>query len=406
MLSRKVRLIIKKIVQKLKETSALVPDFFHFLFSNPSQKEGERIVFVGTLIHGRIARIAKWLKRTTSKEIIFICSSNGYREQLNNNSFDEVYTYKSTYGLRNIIKQFDTASTIFHTFGPPYEAAEKVVRYTKHSKTVFDFQDLLITNFGLNPPFAYMKRDMVKEKYVLKNVDGIVNHSLELQTAKKYYGAIPAKKLYFPNYTDNDYFKFKRTPKLNSLDIHLVYVGSIISEDRNKSYYGGLQLHWLIKELDKQRIHFHVYPSPALLDDYLSDYKELDKKLEFFHFHEPVSQECLSNVLLNYDFGILPFFHRTNSRLNDKRYYSTTLKMFNYFESSLPIIISDELLFQKYLGSKFGGTVEISWDHVFNLRQRLEVVDYEELINNIINNREKHSLLKKINNLVDFYDNL
>jgi hypothetical protein len=402
MLSRKVRLIIKKIVQKLKETSALVPDFFHFLFSNPSQKEGERIVFVGTLIHGRIARIAKWLKRTTSKEIIFICSSNGYREQLNNNSFDEVYTYKSTYGLRNIIKQFDTASTIFHTFGPPYEAAEKVVRYTKHSKTVFDFQDLLITNFGLNPPFAYMKRDMVKEKYVLKNVDGIVNHSLELQTAKKYYGDIPAKKLFFPNYVDNDFLQ-ENSKALNIDTLSIVYVGSIMSDYRNKDYFGGQMLHWLIHKMEKQKIHFHIYPSPTLLAEHIIDYVELDRKYDYFHLHLSVPQEVLAKELKQYDFGVIPFFHRTNKKLNDKRWYSTTLKMFNFFEAGLPIIIGEDVLFQNFMGSRYGGSIKATWEDFDDLRKLVSKSNHNSIVNSIKEKRETLSIKNKINRLSSFY---
>lgn len=406
MLSRNLKLIKKKILLKGKELMYYFPDFFRLLLSKGNNDEKQRIVFVGTLIHGRIARIAKWLKRSTSYELVFICNYNGYTDKLNNSSFDQVLTYKTVYGLRALLKQFDSPSTIFHTFGPPYEAAETVVRHCERGKKIFDYQDLLVTNFGLNPPFSYMKKDMVKEKYVLKNVDGIVNHSLELQTAKKYYGAIPAKKLFFPNYTDNDFFKRKKIGEYLGEEIHLVYVGSVISEDRNRDYFGGLQLHWLIKEFDRQGIHFHIYPSPALFDDSLADYKELDRQLEFFHFHESVSQERLSSELLNYDFGILPFFHRTNSRLNDKRYYSTTLKMFNYFESSLPIVISDELMFQNFMGDKFGGTLKVSWDDIFNLNNRLKDIDYAELVNSIINKREMNSLRKKINNLVLFYQNL
>ncbi len=405
MLSRKIKLVFKKLVLKIKEVSALVPDFLLYFFSNPSKKEEERIVFVGTLIHGRIARLAKWLKRTTSKEIIFICSSNGYTDKLNNNSFDQVHTYKTTYGLRYILKQFDSASTIFHTFGPPYEAAETVVRYCKHSKTVFDYQDLLITNFGLNPPFAYMKRDIVKEEYVLKNVDGIVSHSLELQTAKKYYGEISAKKLFFPNYVDNDFLQ-ENSKKLDIDSLSIVYVGSIMSDYRNRDYFGGQMLHWLIHKMEEQKIHFHIYPSPTLLAEHIIDYVELDKKYEYFHLHLSVPQEVLAKELSQYDFGVIPFFHRTNKKLNDKRWYSTTLKMFNFFEAGLPIIIGEDVKFQNFMGRKYGGSIEASWQDFDDLISLVGKSNHGGIVNSIKEKRVGLSIQSKIGRLASFYHQL
>tara|TARA_R110002049_G_scaffold140720_17_gene301958 strand:- start:8337 stop:9464 length:1128 start_codon:yes stop_codon:yes gene_type:complete len=375
------------------------------MFNRKKSIDKERIVFVGTLIHGRIARTAKWLKRTTSKEIIFICNHNGYTDKLGNSSFDKVLTYRTPYGLRAILKEYDTPTTIFHTFGPPYEAASTVVKYVKKSKKIFDYQDLLVTNFGLKPPFSYMKKDMKKEEFVLKNVDGIVSHSLELQTAKKYYGEIPAKKLFFPNYTDNDFFYHPTKTKVND-ELSIVYIGSIMSDYRNKDYFGGQMLHWLIHKMEQQKIHFHIYPSPTLLAEHIVDYVELDKKYDFFHLHLSVPQDQLTEELKQYDFGVIPFFHRTNKKLDDKRWYSTTLKMFNFFEAGLPILFGEDLWFQRFMGSKFNGSVSVTWEEFDDLHSKIEQVDYEKLVVSICEKRVEYSLKVQINRLILFYNNL
>ncbi|MDB9774822.1 hypothetical protein OAB47_01160 [Vicingaceae bacterium] len=405
MLSRNLKLIKKKILLKGKELMYYFPDFFRLLISKGSNDEKQRIVFVGTLIHGRIARIAKWLKRSASYELVFICNYNGYTDKLNNSSFDQVLTYKTVYGLRALLKQFDSPSTIFHTFGPPYEAAETVVRHCERGKKIFDYQDLLVTNFGLNPPFSYMKKDMVKEKYVLKNVDGIVSHSLELQTAKKYYGEILAKKLFFPNYTDNDYFYSPTKVKVND-ELSIVYIGSIMSDYRNKDYFGGQMLHWLIHKMEQQKIHFHIYPSPTLLAEHIIDYVELDKNYDYFHLHLSVPQDQLTQELKQYDFGVIPFFHRTNKKLDDKRWFSTTLKMFNFFEAGLPILFGEDLWFQRFMGSKFNGSIAVSWEEFDNLSSKIGQVDYEKMVVSICEKREEYSLKVQINRLLLFYNNL
>lgn len=403
---RKLKLFFRKLTIGWEEVKYLIPDFFIYFFTKRQFPKEPSIIFVGTAMHGRIARITKWLARNSQFELLLICKNSGFSNKFINSDFTKVLTYRNSWHLKSILKKLDSQNVIFHSFGPPYQASKVLVNNIKFGKTIFDFQDLLVTNFGLNPPFTYMKREIKNEKYVLSEVDGIINHSLELQTAKKYYGTIAHKKLFFPIYTDNDQFVNRQKNNLDFENLHIVYIGGIMSAYRNKDYFGGLQIHWLIKKLNDQRIHFHVYPSPSLLKEHIIDYIELDKKLDYFHLHSSVSQKKLSSELANYDFGVLPFFHRTNNRLNDKRYYSTTLKMFNYFESGLPIILSEDLLFQNYMANKYGGGIKASWEDFDNVRELLKNQDYNQLLNNIKLNRVNLSLENNIHKILNFYKEL
>jgi len=246
---------------------------------------------------------------------------------------------------------------------------------------------------------------MVKEKYVLQNVQGIISHSLELQLAKKLYGGITAKKLFFPNYVDSKLFVSKKKSELGS-EVHLVYAGGVYSKHRNKDYFGGGQLHWLIEKLNKQKIHFHIYPSPVNLKSDLIDYYQLDKELHYFHFHDAVKQDKLAEEMTQYDFGVLPFFHRTNNKSNYKRKYATTLKLYNYFEAGIPVIIGEDVEFQNYMGSRFGGSIKAKWEDFDQLIQLISRYEYKNLLEKIEESREVLSLTNNIYKVINFYKNI
>lgn len=400
----KILLLFDKIKSRLIEELSSIPDFALYHFSLKSKLKQPTIVFAGTMIHARIPRMARALKDSGAKyNLVLLCKKDKYDPKLSNDCFDIIELFNSEWGVKRIVKRYDSNLTVFHSFGPPYDAANIVVRHAKQGKTVFDYQDLLLSNFELNPPFTYMKKDMVKEKYVLQNVQGIISHSLELQLAKKLYGGIAAKKLFFPNYVDSNLFVSKKEPKLGS-EIHLVYAGGIYSKHRNKDYFGGGQLHWLIEKLNKQKIHFHIYPSPVNLKSDLIDYYQLDKELHYFHFHDAVKQDKLAEEMSQYDFGILPFFHRTNKKSNYKRKYATTLKLYNYFEAGIPIIIGEDVDFQNYMGRRYGGSIKAKWEDFDDLKRLITEYKYEELIENVEENRKRLSLKSNIHKVLNFYE--
>jgi hypothetical protein len=132
----------------------------------------------------------------------------------------------------------------------------------------------------------------------------------------------------------------------------------------------------------------------------------MDQKLEYFHLHESVEQESLSEEISKYDFGVLPFFNRTNGMLNDKRSYATTLKLYNYFESGLPIIIGEDVKFQNYMGKRFGGSIQAKWEDFDNLKSLLQKYNYDNLLELVKKNRQNKSLENNIPKLLDFYKNV
>ena len=397
----KIKLFSKKLKLKIGEWSSSIPDYIHYKFSSEKIVDQPTIVFVGTYMHARIGRIAKWTKRKSAYKIHLICSKNGFLDQLSNNTFETTLLFRNTWHLKRILKRYSHPNVIIHSFGPPHLAAFEVMKMNTLAKRVFDYQDLMITNFGFEAPFAYMQKELEKEEFILNKAELIVNHSLELQVAKKNYESIPGKKLYFPNYTDNDFFIEKPLKRNN--EIHLVYAGSVYSKFRNSDYFGGSQLHWLIEKLNNQGIHFHIYPAPTNVGANLVDYEKMHEELEFFHLHQPLKQEELSMALSAYDFGVLPFFDRLTKVLPQKRRYSTTLKLLNYAEAGIPVIMSEDLEFQHHLGNRVGVAIRTSWDEFGELKNKIEDLDLEEIHQRIQMNRERYSIEKNIARLLAAY---
>lgn len=407
MLIYKVKILKKKIFARLNEIVFSLPDFvkLHFVKTISSKTDSKSIVFVGSLLVARIPRMAKWINRQTDYRLLLVCKKDGFINKFFKDTFDEVILYRNQYHLKAIIKSFDPSNHLLHSFGPPCEDPFIAMKEFK-GKCIYDYQDLLVSNFGMQPPFAYMKKGIIFERFLLENADYVVNHSLELQAAKKIYPNFKPSpnQLFFPNYTDNDSFVYSKNKKLDMDDIHLVYAGGIMSSFRSKDLFGGLQLHWLIEKLQRQKIHFHIYPSPTLLKEHISDYYELDKKYEYFHLHPSVDEKKLTSELSKYHFGILPFFHRTNKRLDVKRYYATTLKIFNFFEAALPVLLSEDLDFQNFVANKYSAGVKMSYEDFDNVREKIQKIDYNSMIASLHEKRELYSLKNKIHNLTEVYN--
>lgn len=401
----KFSILIKKIAERTLYWSTYIPDFLFFQLTKRKTPKEKIVVFVGMYMHARVARMARWVKQTSNRKCILVAQKAVFTPALSNDSFDKTFLFRNKWHLLKILKSYGGRNVIIHSFGPPHEAAFELIKLSKEKNEkqviLFDFQDLMISNFGLNPPFSYMKKDLDREKFILNNADGIVAHSLELQTAKKYFGEIKTPKLFFPLYVDNVAFK----EKANKIDdeLHLVYVGGVHSKFQNKDYFGGLQLYWLVEKLNEQKIHFHIYPAPTNRKEDLIDYIKFDKKFDYFHLHEPVSQANLIEEINKYDFGVIPFFHNTNNKLNAKRTYCTTLKLFNYIEAGIPMIIGEDTAFENFLGQRFNSSISFTYEMFDDVRKNLSSINYNETLEHIRQTRETYSLENNIQKLLEFY---
>ena len=215
------------------------------------------------------------------------------------------------------------------------------------------------------------------------------------------------KTIFFPLYCDDDVFQNNAKP-LNPDDIHLVYAGGVAGSHRNPKQYGNIQFHDIINILSKQKIHFHIYPSPSNIRADYEEYESIAKQNSFFHFHEPVAQENLAKELSKYHFGIHTGFVNAEFHMqsSDKYKLCTTLKLFNFIEAGLPVIISDNIIYQSWVLERNKSGITINRGELDNLSNVILGRNYMELVQNVSEAQKKLSLKKNTIRLLNFYNKI
>ena len=371
-----------------------------------TEKQVKTIVFVGEFLPPRIPRMAKWLKRESEFYFILLCHERGFVEKYTDASFDETHLFRNNWHLKRLLKKIKHIDLI-HGFAPKSYYCNVARKFVK-APYIHDMQDVYATYYGLNPTLNWLKQELPHERECLANADGVVAHCLEANVAFRKYGITKKPPtLFFPLYCDDDFFQ-EHTKIFNPNEIHLVYAGGVAGSHRNPKQYGNIQFHNLIETLSKQKIHFHIYPSPSNMSADYEEYESIARSNSFFHFHESVSQQSLAKELSKYDFGIhLGFINdHKHQQSADKYKYCTTLKLFNFIEASLPMIISDNLIYQSWMLERHSAGVVINRQELFNLKSKLLEKDYSMRISELIANRSRLSLFKNTVRLMTFYNRI
>lgn len=292
---------------------------------------------------------------------------------------------------------------LYHGCAPKSFYPDLVRQFVKEPFLI-DMQDVFTCYYGLEPTIRGIKKEIPLERNCLLHSQGIVAQSLEPNVGiRKYATKNKPPAIFFPLLCDNDKF-LNNDKKLDAGDIHFVYAGGVAGSHRDKAHYGSIQFHDLIKVLDGQQIHFHIYPSPSNIRADYEEYVQIAQTTEYFHFHDSISLEALAGELNKYHFGLLPFFSTHSEQSKDKYKYATSLKLFNYIEAGLPILVSKDLVYQSWIVNRFNAGIVIGIEDLARMRQVVTAQDYTSLVDKLIGSREKISLKAHIPRLLKFYE--
>ena len=393
---------IQKNIRRIKFISLSAIDFIRFQFTskNKNHSDKKKILFVGDHLQARIPRIAKLLNESGKYETVLITLSGKNNSNFNSECFHQQLTYRTYWELRKILKK-EFNCLFVHAFGPPNWATKICIK--AGLKTIMDCQDMNVSYYGLTPPFAYLKLDLPNEKYCIDNCAGLISQSIEPYNAIKTYSSKkPDKTLFFPLFCNEDNLIFN-SKKISDGKTHVVYVGMIAGSFQNKLHYGPYQLESLISKFNNQKIHFHIYPAPNTSKKVIEEYMEFQDRYDFFNFHKCVNQSQLSQEISQYHFGILPFFDKNNKKNKTKRRRGTSLKIFNYIEAQLPILISEDMDFQNWMVTRHKAGISISYDDLGDIKPKLRSKNYNKIIQELTENREKIVLQNQFHRLEEFY---
>lgn len=400
--------MISKYINRIKFISFSALDAMVYIFSKKeSIDSGEKltIVYLGDFLQARIPRLAKTISKEGDYNLTLITFRNNNFKEYNSGVFDHQLSYRTYWQLKSILKKIPKTALI-HAFGPPNWATKIAIK--KGFKTIMDCQDMTVTNYGLNPSMIHLKMDLPNEKFCLENSSGVISQSLEVLNAFRVYEIEKRPKtLFFPILCDETQFIDPVNKELSAESvIHLVYVGGLAEKSKTHPFHQGLKIHWLIQALKEQKIHLHLYPAPSMSQEAIQEYKSLSTSNPYFEVHPCLPQNELSKEISKYHFGILPFFNKTAGRNIEKRKYGTSLKLFNYLEAGLPCIISQDLEFQAWMATRYGGSIKVSYEETFDLRKALNEFDYNTMIENLRKGRNEIGLSNNIHKLIEFYQEI
>lgn len=365
--------------------------------------EGPLLLYTGERYQHHVPRIAKWVVRKSNWRTMLICHRHYFPKKYDSEVYHSKATFRNPWHFRRMLLLLRKEVDLVHAFGP-YSLYPGIIRRETDIPLIDDLKDINISYFGEDPPFAYLKRDLPHERYLMENANGIISSSFEAVNAYREYGIVKRPpSIFFPIYTENDLFTEGKR-EFDPAEIHIVYVGGVVGAHRDPRQYGTIQFHKVIEQLSAQKIHFHIYPAPSTLPEDYEEYREMAKANSFLHLHDPVPQAQLADEIAQYDFGWLAFYLEDTSRRFEKLGRGTSVKLFNYFESGVPVIISPDLDFQAFMARRYGAAIVTHKAEIPELGNRIRNLDYPQMRQTLIKRRAQLSVEAQIGRLLDFYD--
>jgi hypothetical protein len=353
--------------------SALIDRLLFLLHIDPtSSVRTGAIFYVSELLPARAGRLAKWVTRTDGSPVVLLCHRDGFVPAFVGAGFERVILFRNAWHLRRLLRAMP-APRLIHGFAPKSRYPDVARLALPHVPYIHDLQDTLVVYYGTKPNKRWLIEELPHERACMAGADAVIAHSLEPNEGFRRYGIARKDRprtLFFPLYCDDDAF-VDNVQKISDTEIHLVYAGGVAGSHRDPKHYGNIQFFGLIDTLTSQGLHFHIYPSPTNIKADWEEYQALAKREPRFHFHEPVAQAKLAGEVAKYHFGLLPFFRELSEQSEAKLKYATTLKLFNYYEAGLPVIVSKDLFYQGWMVERYNAGFSVRRDELKDLSVRI-----------------------------------
>lgn len=366
----------------------------------------KQVVFICVRPRGREAKLAYGIKKAGWKVILL------YREEPNfdiSPFFDEVKQYHDIATAHSIAEGY--APCIFHVFSTMVDDVS--ISFVKHKPgiVVFDPNDV----FEGTIKDAFHKIPM--QKYCIENADALCCRDLQIRHVTRNVGyQCPDKTIFFPEYC----WDFHQEQQPGSLDgrkndIHVVSIGNFGIEKLGEEEWGYFEI---ARRFAQQRVHFHIYlhwlwlsVPAAMKNDHLSDYIELSKTSDFFHLHPTVPMDKLIQEISQYDFGVNVIAAKITGKqikkYNDDHFRNClSLRNIDYLDAGLPIIISRELTFQRFIARKYGFTIDATPELLEDTKTVLNRYKSPDIKERVRRERSAYSVEKQSGRLVSFYASL
>lgn len=305
--------------------------------------ESRRIVFIADQPRGREWKLARALRSQEWEPVLLYHRTPTFNAPRH---FAQAINFRTPWEALRLA--CDLNPTAYHVMvNSDYRLAEMFLQH-RPGPVIVDSYDLIAgmytDEFLATRPDLATERE--RERFCLENADGLCCRSRESDHVADTLQYEPARRIFF---ADGCVSTARAVPRAHDKNIHVVYVGKLIPEQRaGSSYCDEGRLLWLARALAEQEVHFHIYPGFELptheFDDAFADYRDLESQSSFFHFHRPVAADTLIEELARYDYGLFVYhefvqpsetgFALTSAKLR----LCTSNKFHDYLDAGLPIV--------------------------------------------------------------------
>jgi len=313
---------------------------------NPNGKK--IVVFVRAISDIRLFKEAKALKNSGEYYTVFF--TKVIDRNLMRPAFDEIHPLINIGSMVKIIKSLSVKSVILaiHVSSPPANICRRLIEMYLPWPVIFDQYDSWMVTMG--PDYRVdssnrmydLEQQIKDEKLCYENADGVISKTTEIDYIKSILN-VTCPTLIYPDYALEDWFvEPKELVRTADRKLHLVYAGSVHGNSVPDSL-GYSKFFDFAYNMNKQKINFHIYLNPGQTVA-ANEYKELAKKLPFFHFHKPRKPWEIQKEIAKYDFALnIAWSEKSSSQQKEKSRTATGVKFGTYLEAALPVIVNKTL---------------------------------------------------------------
>lgn len=261
----------------------------------------------------------------------------------------------------------------------------------------YDISYFRYKNYSMYPLY-----ERFSEKYNFKCCDGIIHKGPddELKYLPEIFRSLSKPNLQFLPYCDEDLMveldKEYFNKKLGKKDgkIHLVFAGGV-----HENQIGYCDDHEIFDKIVEQKLYLDVYATNYDNIHKLKVYQKL-KKNKYFKLHKPIFGKVFQINLGKYDWGILIHNHNLNFMNELWNFTAYSNRISSFLEAGIPVIVKSNLSFNSEIICNLG--VGINVDSEENILQTIKSYNYDNLLKNIIKNRNKFTLSSNLDRLIKF----
>ena len=365
--------------------------------SNVVVKGGKpEIVFVKLNPQIRIFKEALGIKKSGRFKLTLLAAH--YDNTLFKDVFDRIIPFKDGNELARMVKGMNPY--LFHAHAEP-NTVPAIVIQNAQVPVIYDAYDYAGLRKGVE---NLSPQESAAERFCLENANGIVIKYPEetLNYYRKLGYCISAPIIHYSDYCAEEFMASVPDTIHKPEEWHIVYIGNIFPLSSGNRFKRA-HFHDMAKNMDRQCIHFHLYPNPY---QYRSQdfqcYVKLSQNLPHMHWHEPMHPLSISKEISKYHWG---FYLPTHSNLmrESKFPYDVGNKITTYMEAGLQIVTHVYAYHVADITKQLGvGLVLEKWDQIENLRPHLEAAFLENR-KTVKNARNLYSIKQNYSRLLEFY---